>query len=63
MDNETLKTILDLQKRVAEYEISFAVIETMIVEEHPILIENTGNSLLNNIYDFLYNHFENNNKL
>jgi len=63
MDNETLKTILDLQKRVAEYEISFAVIETMIVEEYPILIENTGNSLLNNIYDFLYNHFENKNKL
>ena len=63
MDNETLKTILDLQKRVAEYEISFAVIETMIVEEFPILIENTGNSLLNNIYDFLYNHFENKNKL
>ena len=62
MDNETLKTILDLQKRVAEYEISFAVIETMIVEEYPILIENTGNSLLNNIYDFLYNHFENKNK-
>ncbi len=63
MDNETLKTILDLQKRVAEYEISFAVIETMIVEEYPILIESTGNSLLNNIYDFLYNHFENKNKL
>jgi hypothetical protein len=56
MDNETLKTILELQKENIMYKTYIAQLE------EPIQMSISYDNSLSAVYEFLYVHFENKNK-
>ena len=62
MDNETLKTILELQKENIMYKTYIAQMELMIELEEPIQMRFADDDSLVEVYEFLYVHFENKNK-
>jgi hypothetical protein len=62
MDNETLKTILELQKENIMYKTYIAQMELMIELGEPIQMSISDDNSLSAVYEFLYVHFENKNK-
>ena len=62
MDNETLKTILDLQKENIMYKTYIDQMELMIRLKEPLSMGVSDDASLSEVYEFLYVHFENMNK-
>ena len=62
MDNETLKTILELQKENIMYKTYIDQMELMIRSEEPLQMRVSDDDSLAEVYEFLYVHFENMNK-
>ncbi len=62
MDNETLKTILELQKENIMYKTYIDQMELMIRSGEPIQMRLSDDDSLVEVYEFLYVHFENKNK-
>jgi hypothetical protein len=54
MDNETLKTILDLQKDNIWYKVYIEQMRTMIDLRIPITMEYSHDESVNKIYQFIY---------
>ena len=54
MDNETLKTILDLQKDNIWYKVYIEQMRTMIDLGIPITMEYSHDESVNKIYQFIY---------
>jgi hypothetical protein len=54
MDNETLKTILDLQKDNIWYKVYIELMRTMIDLRIPITMEYSHDESVNKIYQFIY---------
>ena len=54
MDNETLKTILDLQKDNIWYKVYIEQMRTMIDLRIPIMMEYSHDESVNKIYQFIY---------
>ena len=57
MDNETLKTILDLQKDNIWYKVYIEQMRTMIDLRIPITMEYSHDESVNKIYQFIYDQF------
>ena len=62
MDNETLKTILELQKKNIMYKTYIDQMELMIRSKEPLSMRVSDDASLSEVYEFLYVHFENMNK-
>ena len=62
MDNETLKTILELQKENIMYKTYIDQMELMIRSKEPLSMRVSDDASLSEVYEFLYVHFENMNK-
>ena len=58
MDNETLKTILELQKDNIWYKVYIEQMRTMIDSRIPITMEYSHDESVNKIYQFIYDQFK-----
>ncbi len=58
MDNETLKTILELQKDNIWYKVYIELMRDMIYSRAPITIKHTHDESVNMIYQFIFDQFK-----